>query len=272
MRKVLQIGSAFIGIIVGAGFASGQEILQYFTSFGYIGILGGIVATALFAYIGMILAKLGSRLQATSHRGAIYKISGRFLGTIIDYIIIFTLFGVGVVMLAGGGSILNQQFGLPAFVGSMIMTILVLLTVMLNVSRVVKVIGSITPFLILAVIILSIYNLVTVDASFASLDSVAREHPSATPNWFLSAINYVSFNIAVGVSMTLVMGGNEKNEKTAAWGGLIGGLGIGILILISHLTIFSQVDVAGTYEMPMLSIADSLLPGTGLLYSLFYLV
>ena len=34
MKRSLQIGGAFVGLIVGAGFASGQEIMQYFTSFG----------------------------------------------------------------------------------------------------------------------------------------------------------------------------------------------------------------------------------------------
>ena len=63
MRKILKMGSAFIGIIVGAGFASGQEILQYFTSFGMLGIAGAIVSTALFAYLGMALTRIGSRMQ-----------------------------------------------------------------------------------------------------------------------------------------------------------------------------------------------------------------
>ena len=68
----------------------------------------------LFAYLGMILTRLGSRLRTTSHKEVIYQISGRVLGTIIDYIIIFTLFGVGVVMVAGAGSNLQQQFGITA--------------------------------------------------------------------------------------------------------------------------------------------------------------
>src|SRR5699024_2224993 len=101
MLKVLKIGSAFIGIIVGAGFASGQEILQYFASFGYLGIFGAIVSTALFAYVGMTLVSVGSRLKTTNHKDAFFDISGKVFGTIIDYIIIFTLFGFGVVMLAG---------------------------------------------------------------------------------------------------------------------------------------------------------------------------
>ncbi len=45
MKKSFQIGSAFVGLIVGAGFASGQEVMQYFTSFGIWGTVGGIIAT-----------------------------------------------------------------------------------------------------------------------------------------------------------------------------------------------------------------------------------
>src|SRR5699024_8813674 len=113
MKSTWKIASAFTGIIVGAGLASGQEILQYFTSFGLLGILGAIVTTALFAYTGMMLVYLGSRSQTNSHKDVIYKISGKYLGTVIDYVLIFTTFGVGVVMIAGAGANLNQQFGVP---------------------------------------------------------------------------------------------------------------------------------------------------------------
>ena len=169
MRKILKMGSAFIGIIVGAGFASGQEILQYFTSFGMLGIAGAIVSTALFAYLGMALTRIGSRMQTTSHKEAIYKISGRYLGIIVDYIIIFTLFGVGVVMVAGAGSNLNQQFGVPSYIGSLLMVVLVFLTVLLNVDKVVGVIGSITPFLI-ASVVLVVYLLLD-DAGYFICDT-----------------------------------------------------------------------------------------------------
>ncbi|MFS0690974.1 hypothetical protein AB1K89_17215 [Sporosarcina sp. 179-K 8C2 HS] len=260
MKKIMKMGSAFIGIIVGAGFASGQEILQYFTSFGMMGIAAAIVSTALFAYIGMVLTRLGSRLRTTSHKEVIYKISGRFLGTIIDYIIIFTLFGVGTVMVAGAGSNLEQQFGVPPFVGSLLMVVLVFITILLNVDKVVAVIGSITPFLIIAVVGVSIYCLVTMDTSFAVLDPIANDVKTTLPNWFMSAVNYVSFNIAVGASMSLVMGGAEKDEKTAALGGLVGGLGLGILILLSHLAIFSKVDVVADSNLPMLAIINEISP------------
>lgn len=274
MFKVLKIGSAFIGIIVGAGFASGQEILLYFTSYGHMGTVAAIVSTALFAYMGMTLTRLGSRMQTTSHKDVIYKISGRYLGLVVDAIIIFTLFGVGVVMIAGAGSILNQQFGLAPVVGSVIMILLVILTVMLNVQRVVAVIGSITPFLVLAIIIIGVYSLFTLNLSFGELEPIAKMQEKAMPNWLFSAVNYVSFNIAVGAAMSLVMGGAEKNERTAALGGLVGGLGLGILIVLSHLAIFSKIDVVANYDMPMLKIVDDISPvlAIGMSFILFGMI
>ena len=267
VKNILRIGSAFIGVIVGAGFASGQEVLQYFTSFGLMGIFGAITATVLFSYIGMVLVWLGSHTKTTSHKEVIYRISGRYLGTVIDYILIFTLFGVGVVMIAGAGSNLNQQFGLPYFVGTTFMTILVILTGLLKVNRIVSIIGSITPFLIFFVVFISIYSLLTMDGTLASLNQVAQSTPTTLPNWFISSINYVSFNVAVGASMSIVMGGTEKSPKIAAIGGLVGGLVLGILIILIHLAIFSKIKEVGTLDMPMLGIVSNVSPILGILMS-----
>jgi len=268
MGRTWKIAFAFVGIIVGAGLASGQEILQYFTSFGLLGILGAIVTTVLFMYIGMMLVYLGSRAATNSHKDVIYRISGKFLGTIIDYVLIFTTFGVGVVMIAGAGSNLHQQFDVPHVVGTLLMTIIVLLVGMMRVNRVVAAISSVTPFLILFVIIVSIYSFITMDSSFAALNDTATGFDTTLPNWFISAINYVSFNISVGAAMAIVMGGDEKNRKVAATGGLIGGLILGIIILLSHLAIFARIEEAGHYEMPMLGIVNDISPVLGTIFAI----
>lgn len=274
MWKICQIASAFIGIIVGAGFASGQEVLQYFTSFGYMGTAAAVVATALFAYLGMMLTWLGSRTSTLSHKTVIYQISGRYIGVIVDYVIIFTLFGVGVVMIAGAGSILNQQFGLPPYIGSVVMTLLMGATLMLQVNRVVALIGSITPFLVLALALICGYSLLTMDRTFAELAPIAESIESTLPHWLVSAVNYVSFNIAVGAAMSLVMGGAEKNENIAKWGGLLGGAGIGVLIMVSHLAMFSQIDTIAGYPLPLLKIIDGISPwlATAMSFVLFGMI
>lgn len=268
MKRVLTIASAFIGIIVGAGFASGQEILQYFTSFGLMGAFAAALSTVLFAYLGMMLVSLGSRMKAQSHKKVIYEISGnKYLGIIVDAVIIFTLFGVGVVMIAGAGSNLNQQFGIPHIYGSLLLVVLIILSGMLNVDRVVAIIGSITPFLIMAIALVSVYALFTVELPFSELSVIAQKSDSALPHWALSGVNYVSFNIAVGAAMSLVMGGAEEDERVARMGGLLGGLGLGVLIILSYFAILSRIDVVASYELPLLKLVDMISPVLGVIMS-----
>src|SRR5690625_4277388 len=166
-------------------YAFDKKKLNYFNYFVYLVMFGVFLSTALFAYLGMNLTTVGSRLQTTSHKEAIYKICGRYVGFIVDAIIVFTLFGVGVVMIAGAGSIVKQQFNMQPFEVRLIKVIIVILTMMLNVDKVVGVIGSITPFLLVMIVIISIYSVFTMDLSFYSLNPIAKSQESTLPNWFI---------------------------------------------------------------------------------------
>lgn len=252
MKKSFQIGAAFIGLIVGAGFASGQEILQFFTSFGYAGIAGSLVATALFAFIGMNLTQLGSQLQSDSHKDVIYHICGRYLGVVVDFIITFFLFGVTVVMLSGAGAIFEQQFGIPSIIGSIVVTALTILSITLNVKRVIALISAVTPFLLVLVIIIMVYSLMNFDASSAEIAAAVEQQKPAASNWVLGALLYVSYNIAAGASMLTVMGGTVKDQKVAGWGGIIGGVGLGLLILLINITMLTRLSEISDVPMPML--------------------
>ncbi|MFL2101104.1 hypothetical protein [Desemzia sp. FAM 23991] len=97
-KKVFRIVMAFMGVFVGAGFASGQEIIQYFTSFGLWGIVGAVVATALFAFVGMILLDLGSHYNAGSYLDVFDNIANKVISRIIDVFLLMTLFGLGVII------------------------------------------------------------------------------------------------------------------------------------------------------------------------------
>ncbi|MEK3935602.1 hypothetical protein MKY41_09780 [Sporosarcina sp. FSL W7-1349] len=271
MKKSFQIGAAFIGLIVGAGFASGQEILQFFTSFGYAGIAGSLVATALFAFIGMNLTQLGSQLQSDSHKDVIYHICGRYLGVVVDFIITFFLFGVTVVMLSGAGAIFEQQFGIPSIIGSIVVTALTILSITLNVKRVIALISAVTPFLLVLVIIIMVYSLMNFDASSAEIAAAVEQQKPAASNWVLGALLYVSYNIAAGASMLTVMGGTVKDQKVAGWGGIIGGVGLGLLILLINITMLTRLSEISDVPMPMLFLADQMSPIIGIIMTIVLL-
>lgn len=271
MKKSIQIAGAFIGLIVGAGFASGQEILQFFTSFGWPGIMGTFAATALFVFLGMNITQLGSRLQTTSHKEVIYHICGRYLGMAVDVVITFFLFGVTVVMMAGAGAIFEQQFGIPSMIGSIIMALLTIVTVCLNIQKVISLIGLVTPFLLVLVVIIAGYSFMTMDFSFSELQKLANQQTAAASNWGLGALLYVSYNIAAGAAMLAVMGGTVKDEKTAGLGGVLGGIGLGVLILLINLGMLVKLDTITGADMPMLFLANEISPVFGVLMSIVLL-
>jgi uncharacterized membrane protein YkvI len=260
MKTSLRIGAVYISAIIGAGFASGQEILQYFTYYGWIGFAGAILATILFAWLGYQIAELGSKLNAKSHQGVILQLGGKYFGTIVDYIIILACLNATVVMIAGGGSLLNQLFNIPIFIGSAILTICVAITLSLDLKQVINVIGSVTPFLILMAIILAIYAFSTTTLSMSDVQGLAQPELTASPHWTLSAVLYVSYNVIMAVAILSVVGGSVKDHKVAARGGLYGGIGLGLLVIIMNLGLIVKLDIVEGIEMPTLLFAEEIAP------------
>ncbi|AST89828.1 MULTISPECIES: hypothetical protein [Sutcliffiella] len=268
MKKSFQIGSAFVGLIVGAGFASGQEVMQYFTSFGIWGTVGGIIATILFAFLGYTLAQLGSQLQTQSHKDVIYHIGGRYFGFIFDIVITFFLFGVAVVMFAASGSTFEQMFGIHPMIGSIIMVAATILTLLLNIKKIINIIAVATPYLMIIVFTIVIYSIFTMDLTLQESNALAQEQTAAASNWIVGSILYVSYNIACGAALLIVMGGTEKDRKVAGMGGLLGGIMLGVLIILIHIALLVKVDVVGGVAMPTLELASQIHPFVGVLMAI----
>jgi len=265
LKEIFRLASAFVGVIVGAGFASGQEILQFFTSFGAVGLLGGIISSAVFMFLAMALAALGQHVGAESHKPVVTLICGKYVGAFVDAFITFFMFGVAVVMLAGAGSLLQQFTGVPSVWGSVAATVLVVLIVCLNLRSVVTVIGLITPFLVLMAFIVCIWALVARESSFTDLNAVAQTMPQGAGNWLVAALLYVSYNIVAGTPMLAIMGGDAPNRRVAVWGGVLGGLVLGVLILIIAAGMLARVDDIANVPMPTLMLAMELSPLLGVI-------
>lgn len=258
---------AFIGVVVGAGFASGQEAMQYFVAFGEWGLWGIALAAALMMVTGVSILQLGSYFQAVEHTAVYNKIASPVTAKILDWSTLVTLFSIGFVMFAGGGSNINQQFpSIPVWVGGTVMLILVLLVGLMDVDRVTRVIGTITPFIIVFVVLATGYTILTADVDFASLNTWAIDNVNTSlPNWWLSALNYTGLNVMTAVSMSIVIGGNFLDNRAVGIGGLIGGfLYLILLALLVFALFFEAKDVNGE-DMPVLKLITGIHPVLGIL-------
>jgi len=264
------VASVYVGTVVGAGFASGQEVLQFFGYFGLWGFAAVIISTVLFILFGMIILELGNKLKAKSFRPVVEEAGGRLLGRIIDVIIVFFLFGFVVVMNAGAGAIFMEQFGKPAIWGNIIMAVITLGTVLLGLKRVIDSISFVAPFLLVSILLLSI---LTVSFNFSSLVGnlgFYRPRSAAVSLWPISGILYSSYNIILAIPVLAPMGALAAVENLRK-GAILGGLGLGLGSAAITAGLLAKAPGITTLEVPMIAIAGDISPLFRNIYSIVLL-
>lgn len=256
LKNTLKISLAFVGLLVGAGFATGQEVIQYFGSFGLNAIWGSLLAGLIMTAAGAVILQIGSYFLAQEHRMVFHNLSHPIVSRFLDLGVTFTLFAVGFVMLAGAGSNLEEQFGWPAWVGSLIMLILVMVTGLMDVDRVSSIISTVTPLIIVAVLFAFGYTLFNMPDDFAAVGEMATQAESPISPWWLSALNYTGLALLLGLSMALVIGGNNSKPREAGVGGLMGGLIYLVMLMMATFALLANFEVVGDSSVPMLALID----------------
>jgi len=267
-KKYLSVAFAYVGVVIGAGLASGQDLLQYFLSFGAKGVIGIAALGVLNVVFGVVALQLGSYYRSGHHDEVFERITHPALRRVIDVVLVFSGFAMGFVMLAGAGANLEQQFGLPAWAGSALCAVLVILTAFLDFDRIMKVIGVFTPMIIVAITILTIYSLATPHPGIAELNAAATQVTPALPNLWLSTINYFALCVVNGIAMAFVLGGSVLRIGEARRAGRIGGTIIALVIGADALCLYLNVDRIWDVNVPALEIARSIHPAFAFVYTL----
>ena len=264
--STLKAAAAYIGTIVGAGFATGQEVLQFFTRFGVWGLAGLAVITVLFIVFGAVIMDLGRQLQAKSHVEIIRFAAGKWIGTAIDYIVTFFLFGALTAMLAGTGALLEQQFNLPGLLGVIVMGILTAFTVLKGIHGVIDSISFVVPFLLVAVIGVCVYSIVIAPPDVTA-SVPAQDQSELISNWLLSAVLYVSYNTIISIAVLGPLGAQARNRKAIGIGAVLGGLGLGLGSLMIYLALSGQLAAVAELEIPMIYIAGRITFAVQMIYA-----
>jgi len=273
-KRIIGIALAFVGLLVGAGMATGQETIQYFLPFGTDGIWGVVLAGVIMAVSGLVVLQLGSYYQAVDHSSVFNSLTHKTVSVVLDVCVTVTVFSLGFVMLAGAGSTLGQQFGWPVWFGSAIMLALVLVTGLLDIQKVTRVIGYLTPVVVVAIVVAFVFSLTRLPVDLEMIDQLARQQPSPIGPWRHASINYAGLVLISAVSMVLVIGGSYFSPRTAAWGGLLGGITLTVLVLLLALALLLSFDGVAGAPVPTLELFNSIHPvlGTVMVWVIYLMI
>ena len=231
-KRVLILAGAIISFTIGSGFATGQEIVQYYTAYGMSGLLVVAVFAITFLYYNFSFAKAGAE-ENFDRPNDIYKYyCGKYIGTFFDYYSTIFCYMSFWVMVGGAASTLNQGYGLPLWAGAVILTVITVVTVIGGLNSLVDAIGIVGPLIVVLCIAIGLITCirdgVNIPQGLEIIKTSAYEGAkagetikNAGANWLISGLSYAGFVLLWFASFTTALAG--KNSKKNLKYGIIGG-------------------------------------------------
>jgi len=268
--KSWQLGTIFTGSFLGAGFVSGQEIMQFFGVFGNWGIVGMILSVCLFGFFGAIFMYLARQEQKTAIDQLVMGDGKTILHRFLNGISLFFLFGVTVIMLAGAGSLLNELLGIPFLVGSAALTILLAILSLKGMKGILVISQIVVPVLLALVVMIGLLSAIKLEPAEISETLVPDGNP-LLGNWFLAMISFFSYNILASLAVLAPAAHRTSDMKTVIKGIVLGSIQLLLMfacILLSLQRFYGWIEGA---DFPMQALAAQLSPIFGILYAVLLL-
>ncbi|MFD0714089.1 hypothetical protein [Paenibacillus sp. GCM10027626] len=252
--KTIQVAFTYMGTIVGAGFATGQEILQFFTRFGYWGALAIILSTVLFIWLGAKMMLIASTIKAASYEAVNKELFGEQIGHWISMFMLVVLCGVSSVMLAGAGAIFTEHWNISYQTGLLLTLIACFLVLSKGMNAIMAVNSIVVPFMLIFTFIIIADTIRTPGADRWLLLSSDHSPIAAWASPFL----YTAFNLSLSQAVLVPLGAQIADRKTIIRGAWLGGLGIGFMLLAGHIALSAHMPGITQFAIPMGGIARGL--------------
>jgi len=125
VRKYLIPGAVFQSVLVGGGYGTGREIVEYFTRFGAGGgVLGLLVTVVCWALVLAVTWEFARVFQVYDYRTFFQRLLGR-AWILFELLFVLMFLMVLAVVASAAGEILETRFGIPYAVGIVAMLALV---------------------------------------------------------------------------------------------------------------------------------------------------
>lgn len=243
-KKIIMIGLSVAGAVIGAGFATGKEIMLFFPQKGLWGII-----SILFSLFLMAVSSLLFCFRRRSENKIL---------TIGDKIFecIFTFFVAASfsVMLSCGGETINESLGISSFIGVIFTYIICILITNFNLKGVYIFNLIASPLMIICTVIVSIKGL-TAEVFFNTSPA-------------LLSVSYCGLNLLSLIPFLKALKLRENDDKSFLGGTFFGITAVLICGIFIKLVTDKYSDILINAEIPMLKIALTNRGFIGVCYSI----
>lgn len=257
IKLSLQIGAVFIGTVVGAGFASGQEIMQFFTCFGKMGIFTLLLSGFAFYIAAASVLNTAACHKAYNYRELIYHAAGERLGLIFDSLVTVFLFIGTSIMFSGSGALFHESLGLPEYLGVMVMAFLTLLVVLQALKGILRINSVIVPLLFTVIIAVLVSGILR-DGTGDIVPRLAANYDGGFAKPFVFFIFYCCYNTFLSLGVLTAIPERTGKRWVLNAGVFLGAMGLMLLSLMLDISLTLKSPEVFEYSIPMGYIAAGL--------------
>ncbi len=256
MRDILKVVFVIIGTMIGAGFASGQELYLFFFSYGIKGLIGILISSFIMGFVVYKIFQIVNKYGVNTYKDFldILMPKGGKLKPIINIFINIFILITFFIMIAGFGAYFEQEWGMNRFLGSIFLAMASFIIFMTSVKGFVKANELLVPVLISFLVMIGMMNLKNVP--FLELGNyVVKTNES---NFMISAILYSSYNSILLIPVLLTLKDYIQNKRQILKIAMISTIIIMVLSIIIFLLLVN-VDVDITkLEMPAVYVVSNM--------------
>lgn len=254
----LKIIFVYIGLIIGAGFASGREICEYFNFCSNSDYGGIIFASLLFSFICYIILKKSAEYSLYNIKDYVcHTFSYSKILQKLFLALIFADLAVGlVVMLSSFGEIISARFEITKLSGSIILALLCAAVFIFDIRGIAAVNIILVPIIILTVIVICLFSILS--KIYSPAFNPRDFFMGFDRNILLMSVFYVSYNTLTAASVLSPLSKTIKSKKNILIGSAAAGFIIGLLIFLVWLAVKLNFKTLWYESFPLKKLAGAI--------------
>ena len=249
MKDSIKTGLFLTGTIIGAGFASGRELVSFFGKYGWWAMPLCILCGALFIFGFLLFMRIGKKVQPQKVEDINAALFGKF-SVVADILVLLNLILSGATMLGGGAALGKEAFGMNSKIPwlAVITCIIVFFCVLTGIKGLVKINVFVMPFCMSFLLIVSIITIIKNSGGTAATVGEAMAAGNiALGLW--AAATYVSMNFMQSFGV-IGRAAKQTDDKTIKRGGILGGAMLSAVMIVMLAAILLAGGAAVNAEMP----------------------
>ena len=206
MKKAFIISGVFISGLIGAGFASGSEILFYFARYSKFGFFGIILSVFIFSLVQYMVIIRSRTFKTHSIDEYYLKIMNKplaLVSSLISYLFMIIIFSA---MLSGSGELFHTLLGARKIYGVLFMLLSTHIIVSKGYKAFLSAQSIMSVIIVATILIFGVYMLFFREQSISVFNNNLE--------WATSAISYSSYNLLTAIAVLCILSKNSDKKST----------------------------------------------------------